>query len=139
MQNHDFYHTQQSSAFKKWLFTYIKQSWWRIIILVILSFVTVGLGLLNPWPLKLLADSVFGKVPAPGMLEPYSGTTQLLYIVAILYVGIYLLQSIFGVISGYVGARFGFHLDIRIKQQLFRHILYLPLKSSSRLETGDYV
>lgn len=139
MEKHDFYHSQQQAAFKSWLFTYIRQSWWRIVILILLSLIAVGLGLLNPWPLKLLADSVFGNVPAPGPLEPYTGTVTLLYFAAITYVTIYLLQGVFGVISGYVGARFGFRLDVKIKQQLFRHILYLPIKAPNRLETADYV
>ena len=139
MNNHDFAGQQLNAAFKKWLYTYIRQSWWRIAVLIMLSMAGVFLALLNPWPLKLMADSVFGSVPAPGPLKPYTGTFQLLVIIAVVYVLIYLLESLVGMISAYVGARFGFRLDVRVKQNLFNHILHLPIRSSTRLETGDYI
>jgi ABC-type multidrug transport system fused ATPase/permease subunit len=55
----------------KWIKSYIKDSWWRIAALLVVSFASVGVGLLVPWPLKLLSDSVFGNVPAPGPLAPF--------------------------------------------------------------------
>ncbi len=124
---------------KIWIKSYVKDSWWRIVALLFVSFMSVGIGLLVPWPLKLLSDSVFGNVPAPGMLAPFSQTAVLLYIVAGIYIAIYVLQSALSLIGSYIGARFGFRMNINVKKQLFFNILKMPLSSSKRLDTGDYI
>lgn len=138
-EDHNYAERQKNEAFKKWFRSYIKSSWWRIAILVVVSLSAVVLTLINPWPLKILADSVFNKIPAPGLLKPYTHTLTLLYIVALIYVAIYVLQSLVAILSGYLGARFGFKLDMQVKGSVFRHILYLPYKSEDRLESADYV
>ena len=137
--DHDFLDKQKAIAFKKWFYGYIKQSWWRIAVLVVIALTSVGLSLLDPWPLKIVVDSVFGKIPAPGFLARFTGTTKLLYLTGIIYVIIYILQSFLAIINGYLGTRFGFKLDINVKSRVFKHILYLPYKATNRLETGDYI
>jgi ATP-binding cassette subfamily B protein len=124
---------------KLWIKSYIRDSWWRIIALLFVSFMSVGIGLLVPWPLKLLSDSVFGNVTAPGVLAPFSQTAVLLYIVAGIYIAIYVLQSALSLVGSYIGARFGFRMNINVKKQLFFNILKMPLSSPKRLDTGDYV
>lgn len=125
--------------FKAWVRGYFKRSWFKIVILAVLAFIAVGVGLLNPFPLKLLADSVFGTIPAPGPLAPYTHTYRLLVFVGVFYVLLYLTQSLVGFLSSYIGARFNFKLDTEVKQKFFRHLLHLPTKSSEKLETGDYI
>ena len=123
----------------KWIKSYIKDSWWRIAALLVVSFASVGVGLLVPWPLKLLSDSVFGNVPAPGPLAPFSQTAVLLYIVAGIYIAIYVMQSALSLIGSYIGAKFGFRMNINVKKQLFFNILKMPMNSPKRLDAGDYV
>jgi len=139
MESHDFVNQQKKIAFKKWFMSYVKESWWRILILVVVSLFSVIFSLLDPWPLKILADSVFGKIPAPGPLKPYSQTVKLLYIVGGIYVVIYMAQSLIAILTGYLSARFSFKLDVKLKGKLFRHIIFLPIKAVDRLETSDYV
>jgi ABC-type multidrug transport system fused ATPase/permease subunit len=130
---------QKEIAFRKWFFSYVKQVWWQIMLLGLLSLAAIALTLLDPWPLKILVDSVFGSHPAPGPLKPYSGSIKLLYITGFIYVFIYVFQNGVAIINGYLGVKFGFKLDIKLKTRLFKHILYLPYKATNRLETADYV
>ncbi len=129
---------ENSLRYKAWLRQYYRQSWWRISLLLFLSFILVGIELANPWPIKLMADSVFGSVPPPAFLSDFS-PQNLLLLVAASFIVLYLFQSIFGFITEYLGTRFGFQLDQKLKRQYFWHVLHLPLRSDKRLETGDYV
>lgn len=125
--------------YKVWLKNYFKQSWWKILVLTMFAALGIAIDLLSPFPMKILADSVFGSVQAPGPLAPYTGTFTLLAFVAAFYVILYVTQTVVGFLSSYVGARFNFSLDIDVKQRFFRHLLYLPGKSSQRLNSADYV
>ena len=104
-----------------------------------LSLVAVGLQLLSPWPLKILIDSVFGAVPAPGFLGPLTGTYTLLVLVAVGYVALYLISGLLELVDSYLTARFTNSLSIKLQTDFFRHILNLPLETRRKIESGDYV
>src|SRR5437868_6234573 len=57
---------QKTTDFKEWLRKYYVQAKPAVILMVALNTVASGIALLQPWPLKLLADSAFGNIPAPG-------------------------------------------------------------------------
>jgi len=131
--------TEKNLEYRKWLMSYFKRSWWRIAVLVFLSLFSIVALLLNPWPLKLLADSVFGDIAAPSILEPFTGTKELLFIIGGIYIALYFFQGFSDFLYSYVSARFGLRLTAKIKTQFFRHVLHIPLGSSERLQTSDYV
>ena len=131
--------TEKNLEYRKWLMSYFKRSWWRIAVLVFLSLFSIVALLLNPWPLKLLADSVFGDSAAPSILEPFTGTKELLFIIGGIYIALYFFQGFSDFLYSYVSARFGLRLTAKIKTQFFRHVLHIPLGSSERLQTSDYV
>lgn len=131
--------TEKNLEYRKWLMSYFKRSWWRIAVLVFLSLFSIVALLLNPWPLKLLADSVFGDIAAPSILEPLTGTKELLFIIGGIYIALYFFQGFSDFLYSYVSARFGLRLTAKIKTQFFRHVLHIPLGSSERLQTSDYV
>ncbi len=130
---------EKNLEYRKWLMSYFKRSWWRIAVLVFLSLFSIVALLLNPWPLKLLADSVFGDIAAPSILEPLTGTKELLFIIGGVYIALYFFQGFSDFLYSYVSARFGLRLTAKIKTQFFRHVLHIPLGSSERLQTSDYV
>lgn len=111
----------------------------RLSIGVFLSLLAAGLQLLNPWPLKILVDSVFGKVPAPGFLSSLTGTFELLVIVAVSYVLLYLLSGLLEIIDSYLTTSFTNHLSIEQQKAFFYHVLNLPLETRRKIESGDYV
>ena len=130
---------EKNLEYRKWLMSYFKRSWWRVAVLVFLSLFSIVALLLNPWPLKLLADSVFGDIAAPSILEPLTGTKELLFIIGGIYIALYFFQGFSDFLYSYVSARFGLRLTAKIKTQFFRHVLHIPLGSSERLQTSDYV
>jgi ATP-binding cassette, subfamily B, bacterial len=131
--------TQKTTEFGEWLKKYYKQAKPAVILMVGLNMVATGIALLQPWPLKLLADSVFGSIPAPGPLEPLTGKPGLILVVSALTLSIFILGSAFGVIKDYMLLKIGFWLDRSIKEESFRHILHLPLYHPERLPKGDYI
>ncbi len=130
---------QQTTEFATWLRKYYSQAKPAIALMVLLNTIAMGIALLQPWPLKLLADSVFGNVPAPGPLKPYTHTSHLIIIVALLTLLIFLLGQAFGVIKDYFLLKIGYWLNRSIKEESFRHILHLPLYHEGRLPKGDYI
>ena len=131
--------THKTTEFKEWLKRYYSQAKPAIALMVILNTIASGIALLQPWPLKLLADSVFGTVPAPGPLKQYTHTPHLILVVALLTLLIFLLGSAFGVLKDYLLLKIGFWLNRSIKEEAFRHILHLPLYHEGRLPKGDYI
>jgi ABC-type bacteriocin/lantibiotic exporter with double-glycine peptidase domain len=130
---------QQTTEFATWLRKYYRQAKPSIALMVFLNTIATGIALLQPWPLKLLADSVFGNVPAPGPLRQYTHTPHLIIIVALLTLLIFLMGQAFGVIKDYFLLKIGYWLNRSIKEESFRHILHLPLYHEGRLPKGDYI
>ena len=64
---------QKSTNFKIWIKKYYKQAFFGIFIMTLLNVFDDGIALLKPVPLKILADSVFNTIPAPGLLRQYTG------------------------------------------------------------------
>lgn len=131
--------SQKTTGFADWLKRYYSQAKPAIILMVVLNTIASAIALLQPWPLKILADSVFGTVPAPGPLRPYTHTPHLILIVAFLTLLIFLLGQAFGVIKDYFLLKIGYWLNRSIKEEAFRHILHLPLYHEGRLPKGDYI
>jgi ATP-binding cassette subfamily B protein/subfamily B ATP-binding cassette protein MsbA len=131
--------TQKTTEFTEWLRKYYRQAKPAIALMVILNTIASAIALLQPWPVKLLADSVFGPYPAPGPLRPYTHSPKLILIVSGLTLLIFFLGQAFGVIKDYMLLRIDYWLNRSIKEEAFRHILHLPLYHEGRLPKGDYI
>jgi ABC-type multidrug transport system fused ATPase/permease subunit len=131
--------SQKTTEFTDWLKKYYRQAKPAIALMVVLNTIASAIALLQPWPLKLLADSVFGSIPAPGLLRQYTHTPKLIIIVAVLTLIIFLMGQAFGVLKDYLLLKIGFWLNRSIKEETFRHILHLPLYHEGRLPKGDYI
>ncbi len=135
--NNGRYH--KTTEFKDWLKKYYKQAIPGIIIMTFFNVIADGIALLKPVPLKILADSVFGTIPAPGILKPYTGTSKLIIFISLMTLAIFLVGSVFGVFKDYVLNKISFSLNKSVKEESFRHILHLPLYHEGRLAKGDYI
>ena len=125
--------------FKTWLKKYKKRARPAIGIVVALGLVEAGVSLLKPWPVKIMADSAFGSIPAPGPLEAFTGKPDLIAITAAMSIVLFLVGAAFSWFSDYILLKIGFWLNRSIKAESFRHILHLPLYHQERLAKGDYV
>jgi ABC-type multidrug transport system fused ATPase/permease subunit len=130
---------QKTTEFKVWLRSYYTKAKASIALVVVLNVFASAIALLNPWPIKIMADSVFGTEPAPGPLRKYTHTPHLIIFVSLITLSIFLLSSVFGVLKSYFLLKIGYWLNRRIKEESFRHILHLPLYHDGRLPKGDYI
>lgn len=130
---------EEKTDFKTWLKKYKKRARPAIALVVFLGLVEAGIMLLKPWPVKIMADSAFNSIPAPGPLKPYTGTPELIALTSLMTIALFILGAAFSWISDYLLLRIGFWLNRSIKSESFNHILHLPLYHQERLAKGDYV
>ena len=129
----------EKTDFKSFIAKYQKRAWGSVAFVVFVSSVQAGFALLEPWPFKLMADSAFGNIPAPGPLEPYTGTPTIILFAALMSVLVFLMGAAFSWFSDFLLLKIGFTLNKSIKSESFRHILHLPLYHQERLAKGDYL
>lgn len=127
------------TGFKVWLKKYYRKAIPSVIVVVLLGMVQAGVALLKPWPTKIMADSAFGNMPAWGPLEPFTGTSKLIAITALMSIALFIIGAAFDWVSDFILLKIGFTLNRSIKTETLRHILHLPLFHQERLAKGDYV
>lgn len=125
--------------FKNWLKKYYRIAVPAVVVVVFINLIADGIALLKPWPIKILADSAFGEIPAPGPLEPYTHTPTLILYLSLISIGLFILGALFGYIQDFLLLKIGFWLNRGIKAESLNHILHLPLFHQERLAKGDYV
>ena len=86
---------RKNSDFKKWLQKYYDMARRSVVIVVGFNLFDTAIALLKPWPVKIMADSVFGSQPAWGPLEQWTGTTTLLAITAGMTIFLFILTVVF--------------------------------------------
>jgi ATP-binding cassette, subfamily B, bacterial len=129
---------EQNKEIKNWLLSYAKKFWLPIVALALLSFLKIGFQLINPWPIKILIDSVFGTTPAPLFMSETS-PEELLVIITIGLVIIYLLQNLLAILDGYLSSMLDLKFDIDVKSGVFTKLLNVSLASLNKKELGDYI
>ena len=130
---------QPKTDFWQWLKKYKTRAIPAVTAVVAISLITSATMLLKPWPTKIMVDSAFGNLPAPGPLEPYSQTAELILITSLMTLIIFIVGAIFATVRDYVVLKLGFRLNRDIKEESFRHILHMPLYHQERLAKGDYI
>jgi ABC-type bacteriocin/lantibiotic exporter with double-glycine peptidase domain len=137
MGNHGY--DKKTTAFKDWVKKYHHRARPAVAAVVFLSLLQAGIALLKPWPTKILADSAFGNIPAPGPLAQFTHTSTLILITSLITVGLFVIGSLLDFVSSFALLKIGFWLNRSIKIESLRHILHLPLYHQERLAKGDYV
>lgn len=130
--------THNKTSFKTWFNYYKKASTPYLLSIGSVCVFVAIISLLKPWPTKIMVDSAFSKIPAPGPLEPYTGTTQLIMITAILTVVIFAVGAIFNAIRDYLLIKFSYQITRSVRQETFKHILNIPANKGS-FSKGDYI
>lgn len=129
----------QKTGFRDWVKRYKRKALPATITVVTVSIVSSAILLLRPWPTKIMVDSGFGDIRAPGVLGGFTHKPALIFITSILTIIIFLLGFFMGTIRDYLVLKLGFWLNRDIKEESFRHILHLPLYHQERLAKGDYI
>lgn len=80
---------QQKTDFKAWLKKYKRRAIPATTIMVFVSVLSSSVMLLQPWPTKILVDSGFGDITAPGPLAAYTHKPAMILITSLLTIGIF--------------------------------------------------
>lgn len=130
--------SNKTEAMKIWLKKYHDRALSAVILVVGLNLFDTLIALMKPWPTKIMADSVFGGIPAWGPLKDLE-PKQLLLATSIMTVSLFVFGALFGILRDFFLLKIGFRLNRSIKRESLRHILHLPLFHQERLAKGDYV
>ncbi|HEV8292215.1 MAG TPA: ABC transporter ATP-binding protein, partial [Tepidisphaeraceae bacterium] len=109
-----------------------------------LLLLSTALSLLQPWPMKLVIDSVIGSVPPPAFLSKLvqllSGTNSPLGLLVVLCLGQLLLAVVTGLLtvaSTYVLVAVGLRMVFKLRCALFEKIQRLSLRFHDNTTVGD--
>src|SRR2546421_3942415 len=101
----------------------------------------VGLRLLEPWPLKVIFDTLFAKERRLYRVSIYDifDPVTLLTMAAIAVVTITALRALSAYWNTIGFAKLGNRVLTQVRTQLYRHIQYLSLSFHTQARTGDLV
>jgi ABC-type multidrug transport system fused ATPase/permease subunit len=128
-----------------WTLSFMRPYRGRVTGVALLMLLQVGLGALEPWPLKIVIDYVLGQHELPGVLRPWaidiSGGTTLGLLVLFVLIGV-ALQLVHQVASA-VGVRLqtdtGQRMVYDLRYRLLEHLQSLGLNHHITTNTGDAV
>jgi ATP-binding cassette subfamily B protein len=112
---------------------YLRPQWPGYTLALVLAVAGTAAGLLKPWPLKYLFDSVL--VPAGGGTPEDVGRILLLIVLAL--AGITVLDSLIGLLRGYVLNVVGERVSASVRSDLYAHLQRLPLTFHETTPTGE--
>jgi ATP-binding cassette subfamily B protein/subfamily B ATP-binding cassette protein MsbA len=123
---------------------YLRPYWRLASVAVGLMFLTAGVGLLGPWPLKVLIDHALGNVPAPpwlaGALGPLARDRVVLLILAVSAgLALTVVENGLNVLSNYVTTRLDQRMVLDFRSDLFAHAQRLSLTFHDQRRTGDFM
>ena len=102
-------------------------------------------GLLQPWPLKIVFDSVSGSKPMPAWLVSRlpssltSGKLHILELAAIAVVAIAILDAAFSYVEKYATTSAGQWIMHDLRRMLYSHVQHLSLAFHTQKRTGDLI
>jgi ATP-binding cassette subfamily B protein len=127
------------------LLRYARPYWKSILLLLGTMGMGVVLGLLAPWPMKLLVDNVLGEHPLPEPLQevvdilPGDGKQGLLLWVVAGSVALFIVATAVGMLSTVVSTRVGQQMAYNLGADLFLHVQRLSIVFHSRRPVGDTI
>ena len=114
---------------------------------LLVSLGTAGAALLQPWPLKMVIDSVVGNQPLPapladlaGIITVHTALSPKVALLIILCLGVLVLQSLLGVLevlSTYLLVAVGLRMVFKLRCALFAHMQRLSLSFHDATAVGD--
>lgn len=123
----------------RWALSYLwpyRRSVW---VLLLISVFEVALGLLRPWPLKLIVDYVLQPTaPRPAYLPAFSIETSLIVGCAA-YLFMNASSDLMSALHTQLQVTLGQRLVVDLRQQMFSHLQSLSLRFHLRRGTGDTI
>jgi ATP-binding cassette, subfamily B, bacterial len=126
------------------LLSYAKRRWSSFLLIFVLTVVASSLMALQPWPMKLLVDSVLGKKPLPpsfqGFIQIFSPSptpSMVLIFVAVSGLLLFLVSSTLEVVLTWAWTVTGRRMVYDLAEDLFARLQRRSLSFHSRTSVGD--
>jgi ATP-binding cassette subfamily B protein len=109
----------------------------KVTLVALAIVVTSGLGVVNPWLIKLVFDNaLFGDPPGSCAGQPCPDMGNLV-LYAGLMIAIPIVTGIIGIGQTYLANQVGLHVMRDLRQQLYTHLQYMPLRFFTTTRTGE--
>ncbi|MGH7544337.1 MAG: ABC transporter transmembrane domain-containing protein, partial [Gemmatimonadota bacterium] len=123
---------------------YAKPFWRSATLTILITILIAGLGLLAPWPLKILFDSVLGSHPVPEvvapLLAPFSDDRFMLLLVIVLGgFAITALENGLKVLNSFVETRLEQGMVLNFRSDLFQHAQALSMAYHENRRAGGLI
>lgn len=129
---------------REWVREYVRvlpylRPYWRLQLSALgLIGVSVVVGLLTPWPLAIIVDTILGNKPLPSLLSPLADLDRTTLLVLAALGGLVLtgLENGVTVVNEFVTTKLDQRMALDFRSDLFRHAQRLSLAFHDRRRTG---
>jgi ATP-binding cassette subfamily B protein len=126
------------------LFPYVRAYKWVMAVTVVLELAQSGLGLLDPWPLKVLIDNGLSDKPLPAWLGrvvvTFASPRGAIILGAVVAgLALRLTSGVLDIGIEYVKTRVNTGMNLRFAADLFNHLLRLSFKYHDQTTVGDSI
>jgi len=106
---------------------------------LLLTTLTAGISLAEPWPIAIVVDSVLGNHSPPGFVSWIAGSdkTAMLVFLVLLSFGLTVLGNGLTVVNNYVGARVEQRMILDFRSDIFAHVQKLSMSFHDQRRTGE--
>src|SRR5262252_9446257 len=119
---------------------YVKPYWLVAVASVLVTLLAAAVGLLSPWPIKILVDSVLGNEPLPRLVRfasPLLGDKFLLLVLTIVGgLAIALAVDLLSVATSYLNAKLDLAITLDFRGDLFQQAQRLSMAYHDRCRSG---
>ncbi len=97
----------------------------------------LGVRLLQPWPLSIALDSVFGDAPVPSIVPDTWTDATLLNVLAFAGLAFLLVRSVLSFVDARLSMRANFAIDSKVRSDVLSSVLRMP-SDKRTLRDGEY-
>lgn len=112
----------------------------RLVLIGALMLLNIGAGLLKPWPLAVIVDSVLGVRPFPGLVAELAGgwsRDMLLTVLAVAVLVLHLGQSALSSAQNFLAIRVGLEGLRRVRLEVFACLQRMSMRFHQGARSGD--
>jgi len=120
--------TENNKALFELIISIVKVLKLPLLLIVLISFIFTGLGILSTYYMKYLFDTVVGE-------EMYN---QLTY-VSLFFIGIFIIQLLLGVFRSLMVTKLALKIDKELMLTYFKHVLRLPMSFFISRKDGEII
>lgn len=119
---------------------YVRSHWPWAVGSALAAFLATAVGLLSPWPIKILVDSVLGNEPLPTIVRwvgpLVSGKFSLLVLTVAAGLAIAIVSNLLGVVMSYVNTKLDLGMTLDFRSDLFQQAQRLSMAYHDQRRSG---